>query len=335
MSFLLRRPVRTIIAIALPLVLLVGVLGAGLARQLTSASPGMTDRPPPPEGYFSTLPPGSWQSLPSDDACTQRVHRSLWEPRPDNTQPNHRMPDEAQVHAALATRPRAVQGAYSARWDQWLLPRVTGHFTGTTDEVMQWAACKWGLSDNLLRAIAARESGWYQYEVYPDGACVVKSGCGDMFVKASRHTRAFCSMTGRFDASYEDDYPPGRCPKTFSIVGVMSWQDPSWGRMEDNQNGTFPFSRDSTAFALDYVGAFLRGCYEGWVTWLRHSGHYRAGNMEGCVGAWYDGTWLAPVARDYVDRVWRAQRERPWLRPGWSRSELPCSTEHGCPQAPS
>jgi hypothetical protein len=38
--------------------------------------------------------------------------------------------------------------------------------------------------------------------------------------------------------------------------------------MPDNQNGTFPFNRDSTAFALDYLGSLIRGCCEGWVTWL-------------------------------------------------------------------
>ena len=33
-------------------------------------------------------------------------------------------------------------------------PRITGNFTGTTDEIIQWAACKWGWSDNVVRAQA-------------------------------------------------------------------------------------------------------------------------------------------------------------------------------------
>ena len=40
--------------------------------------------------------------------------------------------------------------------------RVTGGFTGTTDEIIQWAACKWGWSDNVVRAQAIRESEWHQ-----------------------------------------------------------------------------------------------------------------------------------------------------------------------------
>ena len=97
----------------------------------------------------------------------------------------------------------------------------------------------------------------------------------------------------------------------------MSWQDPSWGRMQDNQNGTFPFNRDSTAFALDYIGGFLRGCYEGWVTWLRP--HRRLPGRATCAAAWGPGTTARGSRRTparYIGRVWRSQRERPWLEPG-------------------
>ncbi len=63
-----------------------------------------------------------------------------------------------------------------------------------------------------------------------------------------------------------------RVTMPFSIAGVMSWEDPSWGRMPGNQNGTFPFNRNSTAFALDYLASFLRGCDEGWRSVARHQG---------------------------------------------------------------
>ena len=52
-------------------------------------------------------------------------------------------------------RPLAVDNNYDLRWDSWLLPRVDGQFEGTTDEIFQWAACKWGLPDDLLRAFQA------------------------------------------------------------------------------------------------------------------------------------------------------------------------------------
>ncbi len=317
------------------LVVLTATVGVLLGRQSDPSPQAFTLQPPPREGYLVTRPPGSWKLLPGDRACARRVHRSAWEPRPDNHEPNHRMADVRRLHASFKKRPRAVHRAYDKRWDSWLLPRVTGHHTGTTDEIFQWAACKWGVSDNLIRAIAFRESGWYQYEVYPDRTCVMLSGCGDLFTRASGATRRYCDEVDPPDVASGRIYRPGRCPKTYSIVGVMSWHAPQWGRMAGNRNGTFPFNRESTAFAVDYLGAVLRGCYEGWMTWLANTGAYHRGSMQGCVGAWYDGSWFNPDARTYVKRVWTTKRQRPWLQAGWARQELPCSLDHGCPEAPS
>jgi hypothetical protein len=94
--------------------------------------------PPPQSGYFSTLPPGSWYRLPGDERCSQRVHASTWEPRPDNYVPNHTMPPSDAVRASLTSLPR--DRGYAAKWYTWLRPRVTGAHVGTTDENIQWAA---------------------------------------------------------------------------------------------------------------------------------------------------------------------------------------------------
>jgi autotransporter family porin len=55
----------------------------------------------------------------------------------------------------------------SASAPQW--PRVTGNFTGTTDEIIQWGACKWGFDENTLRAQAAKESYWSMLSVGDNG----------------------------------------------------------------------------------------------------------------------------------------------------------------------
>jgi hypothetical protein len=261
------------------------------------------------------------------------VHRSPWEPRPDNYKRNHVMPDAAAVHKAFAERPLAVDNNYDSRWDTWLLPRVDGHFTGTTDEIFQWAACKWGLSDNMLRAIAVRESTWYQYLTYPSGRCVANWGCGDMVSTPTAASRTYCNAVASFGYDYQKDYGTGICPETFSIVGVMSWEAPSWGQMPDNQNGTFPFNRNSTAFAVDYLGAYLRGCYQGWERWLATSGTrtYAAGQIWGCVGSWYSGDWLSPAANRYISLVRGELANHTWLKPGWRSNRPGCSATYGCP----
>jgi hypothetical protein len=304
--------------------------GRGLDSQL--ATRGAT--PPARSGYFRTKPVGAWRILPSGRRCANRVHLSAWEPRPDNVGPNHRMPNRTKVHAAFAARPLSGGGGFNRRWDSWLLPRVTGHYTGTTDEIFQWAACKWGLADNLLRAVAVRESTWYQYEVYPSGRCVTDWGCGDMVGTPTSATHTFCAAISTHGHDYEADYGVGICPETFSIAGVMSWEAPSWGRMKDNQNGTFPFNRDSTAFALDYLASDLRGCLEGWEPWLDGTGpvHYRAGDVWGCVGSWYAGEWRTTRALGYAHRVRRELRNRTWLESDWKRIGPSCSTKYGCPR---
>jgi len=314
-------------------VAVVAVVAVLVIRDLSrKPPPAHAGTPPRASGYFAPRDAGSWSRLPDDQECARRVHRSSWEPRPDNAAPNGRMPGPDEVHSALARRPRARFGAYDPRWDTWLLPRVTGHHIGTTDENIQWAACKWGLADNLLRAIAFRESSWFQYETYPDGRCVLQHGCGDMIESPTTASGEYCSGLSRHGHDYTTDFGAGVCPRTFSIVGVMSWQDPAWGRMAANQNGTFPFNRDSTAFALDYLGAVLRGCQEGWMRWLGARGaHYGPGHLWGCVGVWYTGAWWSVDSHRYVALVRSAERRRPWLDPAWAELSPSCSAEFGCP----
>ena len=302
--------------------------------EVGSRTPALAAHPPRASGYFRTKPVGAWRSLPTGRRCATRVHHSAWEPRPDNAGPNRRMPRVRRVHAAFAARPRSGGGGFKRKWDTWLLPRLTGHYAGTTDEIFQWAACKWGIADNVLRAIAVRESTWYQYEIYKSGRCVTDWGCGDMVDHATRATRKYCSAISRKGHDYQADYGTGICPETFSIAGVMSWEAPDWGRMKGNQNGTFPFNRNSTAFAVDYVGANLRGCYEGWERWLSDTGPvaYKAGDLWGCVGNWYAGEWRTQRALGYVDRVHRELRNRTWLEADWKDIGPSCSPAYGCPR---
>lgn len=334
-------PVNVRSYLILGIVAMVLVAGAMVVFSSPGAPSGTTalsatvGTPPRAASTFKLQPVGAWSTLPGEAACARRVRRSTWEPRPDNAVANATMPDVAAVHASFVARPVAVQGAYDERWDTWLLQRVTGHFAGTTDEVFQWAACKWGLNDNLLRAMAVRESNWYQYLAYPSGRCTLNYGCGDEIAQPSRATQTYCATLARYGHDYREDYSSGGgiCPKTFGILGVMSWRDPLWGARKDNQNGTFPFNRNSTAFVADYVGSQLRGCYEGWEWWLRNTGSrtYTAGQLWGCVGAWYAGDWWGPEATGYVVRVRAEWHGRPWLSEAWPRVKPACSATYGCP----
>ena len=103
--------------------------------------------------HFYTLPPGS--TLPSGTACTSAVRRNPnFEPRPDNYTANHTVPTDDLTLMRTTTQ---NGGAAPHSFD-----RVDGNFTGTTDEILQWGACKWGFDEDLVRAMAADETWWHQ-----------------------------------------------------------------------------------------------------------------------------------------------------------------------------
>src|SRR6266567_6682592 len=103
-------------------------------------------------GVFATLLPGA--QLPSEAECAVRVHRSSWEPRPDNHAANHRVPTAQQIVGLVTWGPDNGQDAQADTPGR----QITGNFTGTTDEILQWVSCKWGIDVNIVRAQAIAES---------------------------------------------------------------------------------------------------------------------------------------------------------------------------------
>ena len=279
------NPSRTWAIVLGVLAVLAGLLLYPLMTRHAAATRDFNDVPPS-AGYFTLRPVGSYASLPSDATAAARVHRSNWEPRQDNTPYNYTTPHLLDLRPA-----EQAEHSYDPRWNTYILKRITGHYVGTTDEIFQWAAAKWGIPDNLIRTIAYVESGWHE------------SNFGD-FVR----DRTEC-LPG---------YRAVPCPVTFGIVGVKST---SW-------RGIFPWNRDSTAAAVDVLGGWLRGCYEGWVWWLRAPGNhfhgtYHAGDIWGCVGAWYSGEWYDGSPHDeqsgegYIYQVKYWEKVQPWLRGGF------------------
>jgi hypothetical protein len=226
------------------------------------------DAPPPREGYFPTLPPTA--TLPSEATCDAQVHYSPWEPRPQNNAANHRVPAQP---LRIRNHP-----AFNATWQSKYRPRVTGNFTGTTEEIIQWAACKWGLADEILRAQAVAETSW-------------RMGLqGDFEPRSNGH----CTLGDHRDP----------CPTSFGILQIRWYFNPD----RNPANNSYPMSKTMTAFSLDYAAAKLRGCYEGW----EYFGDESRGDLWGCLGAWYSGGWHDSAADAYIERVKTDYDNKPW-----------------------
>lgn len=212
--------------------------------------------------YFETLPPRS--PLPSDQACAQAVRSTPFaETHPENAVAN-------QTAGGPAVRIDGADEEYNAV----LAPRITGDFTGTTEELIRWVACKWGFDEDLTRARAWTESSW---SILTFGDQIDNQQACDILALASP------------------------CYQSYGLLQVK-------GTVHDN---TYPFAHESTAWGLDYAMAWQRACYEGGFSWLVEQG-YTAGDVNGCVGAWFSGNWFDDLAVIYLADVAANLNNRPW-----------------------
>ena len=252
--------------------------------------PSSSSAPPPRGGYFELQPIG-FKPLTSEQAAA-RVRTSTWEPRLSNEEEN-------RWRAGLARSRVARYLGITSSWRSQLYRNVDGRFAGTTDEIIQWAAAKWGLPDDTLRAVVLAESGWYQRELTKAGEPEHGRGFGNFTPDRSQCTSAYplrANSTVTFTGA-------PTCPLSFGLSQIK----------HTAHGGTFPASTRSTAFNLDYYAWHLRMCYEG-ASWLRkYNPEYAAGDFDGCIGHWYSGDWHDAGAENYLSIVREHESNKPWL----------------------
>jgi len=207
--------------------------------------------------------------LPTDLECARRVVKAK-EIRPAN---------------ATFNQTRGRQKGMTEKW----LDRVTGDFSGTTDEILQWAACKWGIDVDIVRAQAAKESYWNMK--------TVSDWSNDITVCPPGHALGA-------------DGKAGQCPESVGIVQVRyQYSGPPSGRP------TWPEAEKSTAYNLDFAYAIWRSCYEGdtgWLNTVERGKEYAAGDVWGCVGVWFSGRWYTQAANEYISAVRGYFDKRIW-----------------------
>jgi hypothetical protein len=222
--------------------------------------------------YFATLPPGS--ALPSDAECAAAIKR-----RPENKRMN-------ATYNATRGNQRLASDFLSGdpRANTQIAARVTGNFSGSTDEILQWAACKWGVDEDMVRAQAAIESWWRQ------------GTKGDWTTNAAN-----CAPGHGLGV----DGQAGQCPESFGILqNRYPYEKSAW-----------PGIDNSTAFNADTAYAIWRSCYEGYEWWLNdveRGQQYAAGDAWGCMGRWFAGRWHTQAANDYTSRVQGYLSQRIW-----------------------
>ena len=79
----------------------------------------------------------------------------------------------------------------------------------STDEILQWAACKWGIDEDIVRAQAAKETYWTQDHLGDFGTDPARCVPGPGYAPRSRPRARRCSG-GRFPARPAVAPPAGR-----------------------------------------------------------------------------------------------------------------------------
>jgi hypothetical protein len=149
----------------------------------------------------STTQPVGFHPL-SDQAAAALVQPAA-EVRPQNTQANQTVPGRRMV--------RDWRKHNKMPYRRF----VDGNFTGTTDEIIQWAAYKWGLDEDVLRAVAVVESWWRQSTVGGH-----HSSYGIFQVRAPFHCSGKCAIA-RHSTAFNADYYGGILRAYFD--GKMAW----------------------------------------------------------------------------------------------------------------
>lgn len=237
-----------------------------------------TPPPPPPNGrhYFATEPVGTAGLPRAESYCADNILLNKWEPTSHgNLQFNVPRDD-------VATNWGDSRFSWWSSFPGWLTKRaqVTGHFTDsdgsvpTTTELISFAACRWGVDEDLIRAVAVQESDWHQHF------------WGDR-----------CGQTN--DALGIGSYGIIQI-KNFNCVNEGDW-------------GGFRRTYESTPFALDFYGAAMRGCLDRnfWYGYGTTAPSDTAGMIRGCVGAWFSGDFSP--SSSYTNSVYQHLANRDWL----------------------
>jgi hypothetical protein len=222
-------------------------------------------------------------------ACV--VHRP--ETRLENTTYNNYVPTDAQLKAFHS----AIDDSGSPA-DQDVPTRV--YVTGrpglskpSTDDLIQWAAHKWGIPEDWIRADMAVESWWVQTDL------------GDRATVAS---------------NWYTLYPQrARISGTSDVYQSMGISQVKWIPDGSDETGTEPLRWKSTAFALDYYAAKIRYYYDGDCGWCGSG--YSAGQAWNSVGGWYEPSpWGNSNQESYIGQVKSDLANRVWEQPGFAHA---------------
>ena len=169
---------------------------------------------------------------------------------------------------------------------------MTGGFVGTTDQIIQWGAAKWGIPADWLRAQYYQESRWHQSQL------------GD--------------LTTVSDVTKYPAYSRYSSTQVYQSLGITQVK---WNHQDDNDAGigTEPLRWKSTAFNVDYQLSMVRFYFDNPKGRRSAWGDaYSPCNNWLSIGAWFEPyPWNNSGQQDYVEKVQNWLSNKVWQQPSF------------------
>lgn len=208
---------------------------------------------------------------------------------------------------------------------------IDGQYSGTTEMIIRWAACKWGMDEDLIRAQAMNEHGsWIQWNAGGDLRNSINQ-CQSGNDSAHSSTNLWGYLISN---SCYQSWSVWQTKVVFSSPNIGAWT-------------TWPTINESTAFAVDYRYGTQRSCMNGdksgyfkakgvgdaYLTDVKNainspsseSPHHfgnpvtgkNATNLEyvaiACLGSHFSGGWMDSGAQSYVNSLLNHWANKDWL----------------------
>jgi hypothetical protein len=129
------------------------------------------------------------------------------------------------------------------------------------------AACRWGVREDLLRAVAVQETAWHE-----NGTAAWGDHCSGQSMDSGYGSYGIMQV------------------KNFNCAGSGDW-------------GGFPRTFYSTMFDVDLYGAAFRACLEQAFWSTIPAVDSQARRERGCVGQWFSGSYSPDIS--YTNAVYQ------------------------------
>jgi len=235
------------------------------------------------------VPPDTW-ARPGRPPLSDRAAAALVihqpELRPQNVAANDYVPTNAELGAFY--RARTAQGE-SILTDTPEYRYVTGRpglHNPSTDDLIQWAARKWGIPTDVFRA-----QMWFE----------------SLDIQSLQYDEANVSARDYWQYPRQSRIQPYQVYQSIGISQIK------WKPFDQLNPGANPLRWKSTAWALDYAAATIRYYYDGSCSWCGRG--YHKGQPWQSIGAYNAPTpWLNnPKRAWYIQQVQSALSNRSWL----------------------